>query len=67
MSKWEVSSCINEWIFSFSGLIVDGDNKKDAVMNYLERLKEEIDMQDSSNIDWVLEKADDCIWEVVDE
>lgn len=67
MSKWEVSSYINEWIFSFCSLIVDGDNKKEAVMNYLEALKEEIDMQDSSNIDWVLEKADACIWEVKDE
>ena len=67
MSKYEVSSCINEWIFSFSSLIVNADNKKEAIMEYLQRLKEEIDEQDSSNIEWVLEKADDCVWEVQDD
>ena len=63
MSKYEVSTCINDWIFSFSSLIVEADNKKEAVMKYLEGLKEVIDEQDISNIDWVLEKADDCVWE----
>ena len=67
MSKYEVSSCINEWIFSFSSLIVDADNKKEAIMEYLQRLKEEIYEQGSSNIEMVLEKADDCVWEVQDE
>lgn len=63
MSKYEVSTCLNDWIFSFSSLIVEADNKKEAVMKYLEGLKEVIDEQDISNIDWVLEKADDCVWE----
>lgn len=63
MTKYEVSTCINDWIFSFSSLIVEADNKKEAVMKYLEGLKEVIDEQDISNIDWVLEKADDCVWE----
>lgn len=63
MSKYEVSTCINDWIFSFSSLIVEADNKKEAVMKYLEGLKEVIDEQDISNIDWILEKADDCVWE----
>lgn len=63
MSKWEVSSCINEWIFSFSTLEVEADNKKEAVMEYLQQLKDEIDELDSSNIDWVLEKAVGCVWE----
>lgn len=64
MKKYEVSSCINDWIFSYSALEVEAENKKKAVMEYLQQLKEIIDEQDSSNIDWVLEKADDCIWEV---
>ena len=63
MTKYEVSTCINDWIFSFSSLIVEADNKKEAVMKYLEGLKEVIDEQDIFNIDWVLEKADDCVWE----
>lgn len=63
MTKYEVSTCINDWIFSFSSLIVEADNKKEAVMKYLEGLKEVIDEQDISNIDWILEKADDCVWE----
>ena len=63
MTKYEVSTCINDWIFSFSSLIVEADNKKEAIMKYLEGLKEVIDEQDISNIDWVLEKADDCVWE----
>lgn len=63
MTKYEVSTCINDWIFSFSSLVVEADNKKEAVMKYLEGLKEVIDEQDISNIDWVLEKADDCVWE----
>ena len=63
MTKYEVSTCINDWIFSFSSLIVEADNKKEAVMKYLEGLKEVIDGQDIFNIDWVLEKADDCVWE----
>lgn len=67
MKKYEISSCINDWIFSFSGLVVEADNKKEAVMEYLQRLKEEIDIQDSSNIDWVLEKAGDCVWEQTDD
>lgn len=63
MKKYEVSSCINDWIFSFSTLEVEAENKKEAVMEYLQQLKEVIDEQDSLNIDWVLEKAGDCIWE----
>lgn len=63
MKKYEVSTCINDWIFSFSSLEVEAENKKEAVMEYLQQLKEVIDEQDSLNIDWVLEKADDCVWE----
>lgn len=64
MSKWKVSTCINEFVFDFSGLIVNGKNKREALEDYIDRLKDELN---NVNIDEVLNNEDGCIWEVVDE
>lgn len=58
--RWEVSSCINEFIFDFSSICVYGDDKREALKNYIEELK---DYLDEVNIDDVLSNEDGEIWE----
>ena len=60
MARWEVSRCINEFIFDFSTLIVYGEDKREALKNYIEELK---DYLDEVNIDDVLNDEDGEIWE----
>jgi hypothetical protein len=64
MTHWQVSSCINEFIFDFSSLGVYGDDKREALKNYIEELK---DYLDEVNIDDVLNNEDGEIWEDKDE
>ena len=58
--RWEVSSCINEFIFDFSSIYVYGEDKREALKNYIEELK---DYLDEVNIDDVLNNEDGEIWE----
>lgn len=59
MSHWQVSSCINEFIFDFSTFGVYGENKKEALENYIEELKDYLDEVD---IDEVLSNENGEIW-----
>lgn len=59
MSHWQVSSCINQFIFDFSILGVYGENKREALENYIEELKDYLDEVD---IDEVLSNEDGEIW-----
>lgn len=61
MSKYEVSSCINEYIFDFSSYYAHGKNKREALEDYIDFL---IDELRSVNIDKVLSQEDGEIWEV---
>lgn len=60
MSHWQVSSCINDVIFDFSSLGVYGKNKKEALENYIDELK---DYLSEVNVDEVLSNEDGEIWE----
>ena len=64
MSKYEVSGCVNDFLFVFSGVIVNADSDKDALREYIKHLKDELDNID---VDKVFENVKDgYIWEVLE-
>lgn len=58
--RWEVSCCINDFIFDFSSICVYGNDKREALENYIDELK---DYLNEVNIDEVLSNENGEIWE----
>ena len=63
--KWEVSNIILERIFDSSSYIVYGNNKKDALKDYIENLIYELQNMSDTDIERIANDSDDCIYEPI--
>ena len=65
MMKWEVSNIILERIFDSSSYIVYGNDKKDALKDYIENLIYELQNMSDSDIAAIADVSDDLIYEPI--
>lgn len=63
--KWEVSNIILERIFDSSSYIVYGNNKKEALRDYIENLIYELQNMSDSDIERIADDSDDLIYEPI--
>lgn len=63
--KWEISNIILERIFDSSSYIVRGNDKKDALKDYIENLIYELQNMSDSDIERIANDSEDCIYEPI--
>lgn len=63
--KWEISNIILERIFDSSSYIVYGNDKKDALKDYIENLIYELQNMSDSDIERIANDSEDCIYEPI--
>ena len=63
--KLEVSNIILERIFDSSSYIVYGNNKKEALKDYIENLIYELQNMSDSDIERIADDSDDLIYEPI--
>lgn len=63
--KWEISNIILEGIFNSSSYIVYGNNKTDALKDYIENLIYELKNISDTDIERIANDFDDCIYEPI--
>lgn len=63
--KYEVSNIILERIFDYSSVICYGNNKAEALKDYIQNLIFELETMSESDIEKIASESDDCIYEPI--